>query len=575
MSERSEQVAPADWLDRWGPRTLAVVVVAAIVARLWLVFHRLWDPDELEHLHAGFCVWRGMVPYRDFFEQHGPVLWYVSLPLFWWRGASLDVLAAGRFVIWVLGAITIALVWRLGNRLYGRWGGSLASLLLVLLPPFQEKNIEWRPDNVAVPLVLIALCAAADSFGPRGWRWAGVFGASLAGGFFCTQKVVFVAAGMVAGYFVTLFVETRRRVAAAQVGGVVDAELTGRGFWSRLGAAIAGAVLVAGGFMLFFSAQGSLDDFLRDTIWRPLNWKSREPVRNYLNMCLIEGPVFYGAAAAGLVLTLADARHAAALRSGVLVLIGGVLAHAAGLLVVPAAFLQYYLPHWPLAALFGARALSELVAKSAVAAGTARGTRWLAVAAAIGVTATAIFRAWKTSPVDPVWHVAVIVALVLGSAATLLATRRLAVFALIASGAVSAAPFHHAQFVAWSRTHEFQVLHFQRLLRATDPEDQFLDGFTGFGALRPHAFAYFWINHHSWPMVPDAEKVAGVRRALADERTRVVLMDGNLRRSLSAEVISFLVENFEIDARYSWPGCAIYVRHGRELPTPFDWPSTQ
>jgi hypothetical protein len=78
-----------------------------------------------------------MVPYRDFFEQHGPVLWYLSLPLFAICGESLAVIFAGRFIVWLIIFTTFALTWRLGNRLYGRWGGAVASLLLARLPAFQ------------------------------------------------------------------------------------------------------------------------------------------------------------------------------------------------------------------------------------------------------------------------------------------------------------------------------------------------------------------------------------------------------------------------------------------------------
>ncbi|MBU0761569.1 MAG: hypothetical protein KKD39_00955, partial [Candidatus Altiarchaeota archaeon] len=38
--------------------------------------------DDVENLHASWLVYRGYIPYRDFFEHHTPLTWYVLSPLF-------------------------------------------------------------------------------------------------------------------------------------------------------------------------------------------------------------------------------------------------------------------------------------------------------------------------------------------------------------------------------------------------------------------------------------------------------------------------------------------------------------
>lgn len=36
--------------------------------------------DNVEHLHSSWLVWQGNIPYKDFFQHHNPLLWYLSAP---------------------------------------------------------------------------------------------------------------------------------------------------------------------------------------------------------------------------------------------------------------------------------------------------------------------------------------------------------------------------------------------------------------------------------------------------------------------------------------------------------------
>lgn len=37
--------------------------------------------DNVEHLHTSWLIWMGEMPYRDFFQHHNPLTWYLSAPL--------------------------------------------------------------------------------------------------------------------------------------------------------------------------------------------------------------------------------------------------------------------------------------------------------------------------------------------------------------------------------------------------------------------------------------------------------------------------------------------------------------
>ena len=37
--------------------------------------------DNIEHLNTSWLIWQGYIPYKDFFQHHNPLLWYIFSPL--------------------------------------------------------------------------------------------------------------------------------------------------------------------------------------------------------------------------------------------------------------------------------------------------------------------------------------------------------------------------------------------------------------------------------------------------------------------------------------------------------------
>src|SRR5258708_3479753 len=130
----------------WMRLALASAIVLACALQAWEIPNRGIDPDELEHLHAAYCVSRGDVPYRDFFEHHGPALYYAALPLFKMCGPQLSVLWLARTAMW---CCSLTALW-LSGSLARRWAGDRAALLAMCLlawtTVFHGKGIELRPD---------------------------------------------------------------------------------------------------------------------------------------------------------------------------------------------------------------------------------------------------------------------------------------------------------------------------------------------------------------------------------------------------------------------------------------------
>src|SRR5262249_48141951 len=120
-------VGPA--FPRWLLVGLTGLVLLACGILAFEIRRRGIDPDELEHVHAAYCVWRGDVPYRDFFEHHAPALYYILVPLMKWLGPEIAVLWVGRGLMWLC---SLGAIWLTGS-LAARWGGASARMLAMAL----------------------------------------------------------------------------------------------------------------------------------------------------------------------------------------------------------------------------------------------------------------------------------------------------------------------------------------------------------------------------------------------------------------------------------------------------------
>src|SRR4249920_3359391 len=124
-------------------RSLDFVLLAIagfFVATLAVLPRRVFDPDEFEHSHAAWCVFKGMVPYRDFFEHHTPWYYYLLRPSFNWFAVDTSFESARHFLLFgrglsfVLTILSVLIVFQIGRLWEDRRVGLVAGLLLVAQP---------------------------------------------------------------------------------------------------------------------------------------------------------------------------------------------------------------------------------------------------------------------------------------------------------------------------------------------------------------------------------------------------------------------------------------------------------
>jgi len=461
---------------RGGPRrgadySLYFVLLATagfFLARLPVLSHRVFDPDEFQHSHAAWCVFKGMVPYKDFFEHHTPWYYYALSPFF--HGFDVDgsfesarhFLLFGRGLSLVLTILSVLLIVRIGRLLEDRRVGLLAGLFLVSQPVLFQKTIEIRPDVLALPFflgglwfLLRGLARSGDGTRRSLWQFFGG-GLSVGAAIMCTQKMLFVLPGALAGLGIwVLFARTkagfRSRILlmlACSLGIAVPGVLT----WVAFSLQHAGNQFIANNFLLNSKWQHIAKDQFIEVL------KGSWPI---LILSLL------GVAASLYRFVRSEQRQ-----YGEILLLSTLVGLVAGILVVPVAHRQYYLMPLPVVCLFAAKGLSFLIERARERARP----RFLVLA---------------TLPL-----------LVLP------------VLDLIDS---------------FTSPNDAQLARLRYVFQSTKPTDLVMDGWEGTGVFRPHAFRYFFLHEESVVMLPPEQVDAYVDALESGKiRPRLIAMDENL-----------------------------------------------
>jgi 4-amino-4-deoxy-L-arabinose transferase-like glycosyltransferase len=464
---------------------LLAAIVVLLVARIPLIPVRAFDNDELEHAHAAWSVFRGLVPYRDFFEHHTPWYYFGLSPFFRWFpvAESLDAarhfLIFGRLVSLALTALSAALIFLVGRLGGGRRVGLLAALFFVAQPVLIHKTFEIRPDVPALPFFIGALwllghgLRASDVPPLRRLRWFGAGGLCLGAAVMCTQKLLFVLPGALAGLGLWTLAGGRR--SAARRTAAVLVVLIG----------VALPMLIT---WLAFALRGAGDPFIHDNFVLNAHWRWRSS-RHLMDVLRTSWPILVLGVVGGWV-ALSRRDRAGPRDDGDVLLLCTLGGLAAGVLVVPAAYEQYYLPLLTLASLFAARGLSFLLDASR------RGARaWPLVCATV---------------------------------------------ALLILPTVDLAR-------ATGHRNDVQMARLGFVYAHTGPADPVLDGWLGMAVFRPHPLPYFFMHRELQAMLTAREKDAYLG-ALESRSVRpaLIAMDDELR-ALGPRFLAFVRRDYVSD----------------------------
>jgi hypothetical protein len=131
--------------------------VVSLVLRAIALFYYRFDSDEPQHLHVAWGWTRGMVQYRDFFDNHTPLFHLMTAPWLARLGERPDILLYMRAPMLIFWAIVLGCTFVLARRLYDARIAITATVLLSLFPTFFLKSLEFRNDNLWSALWMISL----------------------------------------------------------------------------------------------------------------------------------------------------------------------------------------------------------------------------------------------------------------------------------------------------------------------------------------------------------------------------------------------------------------------------------
>ncbi|HEU4888916.1 MAG TPA: glycosyltransferase family 87 protein [Thermoanaerobaculia bacterium] len=141
---------------------IALALTAAVVRLIPLQWLHPLNWDELEFFRATSWIAEGRVPFRDFWEHHSPLAWFVFAPFTWLTDSpgveAVIVLRWAQIPVW------IAVFWLLhawmsnaGIERFPRWAAMSLALSSSL---FMTPAIEYRVEALACALLMGGLVLA-------------------------------------------------------------------------------------------------------------------------------------------------------------------------------------------------------------------------------------------------------------------------------------------------------------------------------------------------------------------------------------------------------------------------------
>ena len=138
--------------------SLGLLGVAVFILLVCMSFSMSVSVDEREHLQASFMIYNGQVPYRDFFEHHHGLIWYLFAPVFYFLEDWSFCFYAMRIFSLLIAMWSAYYIYRIG-RILGLEANNaiVGSIVWACFPVVLMTGVVFRPDNPMVAVFLMGI----------------------------------------------------------------------------------------------------------------------------------------------------------------------------------------------------------------------------------------------------------------------------------------------------------------------------------------------------------------------------------------------------------------------------------
>jgi hypothetical protein len=528
---------------------ILILVLIAFILRIPLLQIRYFDPDEFQHLHGARQIYHGEIPYRDYFDHHTPFLHFIMSGLYPFVGDNIQILNVARSLMLIFTAFILYLTFILTKKLYSTDAGLLAVLFLSYVLMFLEKTLEIRPDLGAVIFWLASMIFMVKGVQEKpSLRFFMFSGLSMGIALMFTQKSMFGLPGI----FLALiypFIDRRIGIGWKQNAKLVLAFLLG---------ILIPLVLTC----LFFLAHGALWQFINCNFIMNSQWKMRFSPMGYIVQLINQNPFFPVMGLAGLLANIVWMYKREEVSKGIYIPIFCTISVIVGLFILPVPYRQYYQLFLPLLAIYSAFILDKVIKfdiQKIISAIKAHKQRIFPLIFAVFILmliiAGLVFTLRMSKPstnnlnsilkflhLKPAMLYLILwIPFVISAIVTFIFKKREYAVILIAIGIITH-PLDQ-MINQLSQRNDWQIANIQYILDNTSPSEAVLDGWSGYGFLRPQAYYYYFLHGEMRAMLNEKELTDDLIKSVEERNTKIIIYDGDMR-ALPQKTKDYITNNY-------------------------------
>ncbi|MBQ2886322.1 MAG: glycosyltransferase family 39 protein [Alphaproteobacteria bacterium] len=148
---------------------ISMLIVVYITAfSIWTIFYtETANGDNVEHIHSTWLIAQGKIPYKDFFQHHNPLLWYIFSPLFKILPNALIMLDVAHAIAIIGGFITFFIVYKICTRFFASKLPSIISIITLCPIYFYIYCFNYNPDTFMALFLAIGIYFLFKYFAER------------------------------------------------------------------------------------------------------------------------------------------------------------------------------------------------------------------------------------------------------------------------------------------------------------------------------------------------------------------------------------------------------------------------